>query len=86
MGAGRFGQRAGEINSGFGIKMHTVCCRARGTTLIILPSVRVPSQVQLFCDPMDCCPPGSSVLGILQARILKCVAISSSQGSSQPRD
>ena len=27
------------------------------------------------CDPMDCSPPGSSVHGILQARILKWVAI-----------
>ena len=35
---------------------------------------------------MDCSPPGSSVRGILQARILEWVAISSSRGSSQPRD
>ena len=35
-------------------------------------------------DPMDCNPPGSSVPGILQARILECVAISSSRGSSNP--
>ena len=32
------------------------------------------SRVQL-CDPMDCSPPGSSVRGILQARILEWVAI-----------
>ena len=31
-------------------------------------------------------PPGSSVRGILQARILEWVAISSSRGSSPPRD
>ena len=31
-------------------------------------------------------PPGSSVHGVLQARILKWVAISFSRGSSQPRD
>ena len=37
-------------------------------------------------DPMDCSPPGSSVHGILQARILEWVAISSSRGSSWPRD
>ena len=37
-----------------------------------------------LCDPMDCSPPGSSVHGILQARILEWVAISSSRGSSQP--
>ena len=34
----------------------------------------------------DCSPPGSSVHGILQARILEWVAIPSSRGSSQPRD
>ena len=39
-----------------------------------------------LCDSMDCSPPGSSVHGILQARILEWVAISSSRGSSQPRD
>ena len=39
-----------------------------------------------LCDPMDCCPPGFSVHGILQARILECVAISSFRGSSRPRD
>ena len=35
---------------------------------------------------MNCSPPGSSVHGILQARILEWVAISSSRGSSQPID
>ena len=35
---------------------------------------------------MDCSPPGSSVHGILQARILEWVAISFSRGSSQPGD
>ena len=38
-----------------------------------------------LCDPMDCCPPDSSVHGIIQARILEWVAISYSRGSSQPR-
>ena len=35
---------------------------------------------------MDCGPPGSSVHRILQARILQCAAMSSSRGSSRPRD
>ena len=39
-----------------------------------------------LCNPMDCSPPGSSVHGVFQARILEWVAISSSRGSSQPRD
>ena len=38
-----------------------------------------------LCSSMDCSPPGSSVHGIFQARILEQVAISHSRGSSQPR-
>ena len=45
----------------------------------------VQSCPTLF-DPMDCSPPGFSVHGILQARILKWVAIPFSRGSSQLRD
>ena len=44
------------------------------------------SVVSDSCNPMDCSPPGSSVHGILQARILEWVAISFSRRSSQPRD
>ena len=40
----------------------------------------------ILCDPMDCSPPGSSVHGISQARVLEWVAISFSRGSSLPRD
>ena len=42
------------------------------------------SPVRL-CNPMDCSLPGSSVHGILQARILEWVAMPSSRGSSLPR-
>jgi len=35
---------------------------------------------------MDCSPPGSSIHGTFQARILEWAAISFSRGSSQPRD
>ena len=37
-----------------------------------------------LCEPVDCSPPGSSVHGILQARILEWVTISFSRGSSNP--
>ena len=37
-------------------------------------------------DPMDCSLPGSSVHGIVQARIVKWVAISFSRGSSRPKN
>ena len=36
------------------------------------------------CDPMDCNPPGSSVRGIFQARILEWVAISFSKDLPDP--
>ena len=40
----------------------------------------------ILCDPMDCSPPGSSVHGTFQARILEWVAMPSSRASSRPRD
>ena len=45
-----------------------------------------PSVVSDSLRPHNCSPPGSSVHGILQARILEWVAIPFSRGSSQPRD
>ena len=56
--------------------------------LYSVPSVYVCQslgRVQL-CDPMDCSTPGSSVHGILQARILQWIAIAFSRGSFWPRD
>ena len=40
----------------------------------------------MLCDPTNCSPPGTSVYGILQARMLEWVAMSFSRGSSQPSD
>ena len=55
--------------------------------LIYLSCMRVVSRsVATLCDPLDCSLPGASVHGILQARILKWVAVLSSRGSFQPRD
>ena len=55
-----------------------------------LTNLKSESEVILsrptLCDPMNCSLSGSSVHGIFQARILECVAISFSRGSSQPRD
>ena len=39
-----------------------------------------------LCNPTNCSPPGSSVLGIIQVRIIQSVAIFYSRGSSQSRD
>ena len=46
----------------------------------------VAQSCPTLCDPMDCSLPGSSVHGILQARILERVAMPSSRRSSQPWD
>ena len=51
------------------------------------PSLCVRAQLcPTLCNPVDCSPPGSSVHGVSQARILEWVAISFSRGSSLPRD
>ena len=52
--------------------------RGRGYMYVVLAAQSCPT----VCDPMDCRPPGSSVQGILQVRILEWVAISFSGGSS----
>ena len=46
---------------------------------VVVVVVSSLNHVQLFCDPMDCSPPGSS--GISHARILEQVAISFFRGS-----
>ena len=48
--------------------------------------VRVAQPCLTLCNATDCSLSGSSVHGILQARILEWVVISFSRGSSQPRD
>ena len=54
--------------------------------LSMIPRITVAvwslSHVQLFCDRMDSSPPGSSVHGISQGRILEGLAIPFSRGSS----
>ena len=55
-------------------KLHVLCCANLLLSCLTL------------CDPMDCSPPGFSVHGILQARILEWIAMPSSRGSPPPRD
>ena len=57
-----------------------------GADPYILAAAELLQSCLILCNPMDCSPPGSSVHGILQAKILDWVAISSSWGSSWPRD
>ena len=63
--------------------LRLLLCKNWRLKIVVVQSL---SCDQLFGDSMDCSLPGSSVHGILQAKILGWVAISSSRGSSQPRD
>ena len=53
---------------------------------LLTESESISQSCPTLCNPMDCSPPGSLSMGILQARILEWVAIPFSRGSSQPRD
>ena len=61
---------------------------SRSSLLAHLLTLRAKSLQSwpILCNPMDCSPAGSSVHGILQARILEWVAMPSSRGSSRLRD
>ena len=48
--------------------------------------VKLLQSCPTLCDPMDYSPPGSSLHGVFQARILEWVALSFSRESSRPRD
>ena len=52
----------------------------------LLYLVLVTQSCLTLCDPLDCSPPGSSIHGIFQARILEQVAISFARGIFLTRD
>ena len=60
------------------IRMETLCKLQQ----VIHICAKLLQYFPTLCNPMDCSPPGSSVHGILQAKILGCNAISSSRRSS----
>ena len=66
----------------------SLCCPPETITTLLIDYVLclVTQSCLTLSEPMDCSLPGSSVHGILQARMLEWVAIPSSRGSSQPRD
>ena len=62
-------------------------CKPASADSVIFHPVAMSAVLQsclALCDSVDCSPPGSSVHGILQTRILEWVAMPSSSGSSQP--
>jgi len=56
------------------------------TGLKVTVKVLVDQLCATLCNHMDISPPGSSVHGILQAKILEGAVIPFSRGSSQPRN
>ena len=63
-----------------------VCSQAKTARINSWVKVLVAQLCPTLCDLMDCGLPGSSVHGILQARILRWVVIPFSRGSSRPGD
>ena len=61
-------------SQGFGAAPVNIC------TCFLAQFSSVSQLCPTLCNPMDCSPPGASVHGIFQARILEWVAISSSRG------
>ena len=87
--------RAGRTNSPALTSVQLVCPVSRTLggglfpafrCLLPLPLLKVAQSCPTLCNHMGCSPPGSSVHGILQVRILEWVAFPFSRGSSQPRD
>ena len=80
-------ERAGERFTPRSLRQ--VCLQSLLRETLALASklwVLVAQSCLTLCNPMDWSPPGSSVHGILQARILEWVAIPFSRGSSWSRD
>ena len=55
------------------------CCAAGIIKLSACMHAKLLQSCPALCEPMDCSPPGSSVHGILQARILEWVAMRSEE-------
>ena len=76
-----------ELNPGL-LQCRRILCHLshQGSPRLILCACYVAQSCPTLWNPVGCSPPGSSVHGILQARILERVAMPSSRGSSPPRD
>ena len=68
-----------------GLSLPPVCHGLCSLACVCMRAKSLQSCLTL-CNPMDCSPPGFSVHGISQARILERVAVPSSRGSSWPRN
>ena len=65
--------------------VHLPVIRTQCVVRWVVVAAKLLQSCPTLCNPIDGSPPGSSVPGILQARILECVALPCSRGSSRPR-
>ena len=77
------GKSTGVGATAFSESVHGVVDLMRAVSVVPGECLHVASVV---CNPMACRPPDSSAYGILQARVMRRVAMLSSRGSSQCRD
>ena len=73
--SGREGQEGGDI---YKLTVDSCCCTAETHCKPIAATAKSLQSCPTLCDPIDGSPPGSPIHGILQARTLEWVAISSS--------
>ena len=78
------GSPYGNRNCAYLVKFPIIFLYLAISTYYVKAKVLVTQLYLTLCDPMDCSPPGSSILGISQARILEWVTIPFSMRSSQP--
>ena len=77
--------KEGSENAGLKLNIHKTNIIASGPIQVQV-QVKITQLCSTPCDPMDYGSPVSSVHGILQVRILECIAIPFLRGSSQSRD
>ena len=78
--------QTGQITKLDGTRFINVDALTKNSRFNMSSKSRTAQSCLTLSDPLDYSPPGSSVHGILQARIQEWVALPSSRGSSQPRD
>ena len=83
-------EQCGDAGTGDHWTWRPVICGQQSGLPLLFHKDAMWCLLTLLCltlwDPIDCSPPGSSVQGISQERILEWVATSFSRGSSQARD
>ena len=68
------------------IYIHMCICIYIHIYIYVYTCAKSLQSCSILCNPMDCSPPDSSVHGVLQARVLECVAMLSSRGIASTQE